>query len=189
MEKPRKILIVDDDQSTLELYGEIFKVAGFDVIRAKDGLEGLDIATKNLPDVIFSGIVMPRMDGFTMVENLRKNVTTSKIPVVIFSHLGREADRQRANVLGVNDFIVRDTTPPREVVARIKSIFEGGEYRLNFNAYDLDAPKLARMMNLNSNFQCLECGEKMILRLRVNDPTSKEYAAHFVCPQCGWEAH
>jgi CheY-like chemotaxis protein len=185
----RRILIVDDDQSTREMYGEIFSDSGFEVMKAKDGVEGLDIATRENPDVIFTGIVMPRMDGFTMIESLKKNVQTAAIPVVISSHMGREADRQRANVLGAKDFIIRDVTPPNEAVKRVKSLFSmESEYRIDFNPYNLDAQKIARELGLNNNFQCLECSERVVLRLRILDPKEKTFRAKFICPNCGWEA-
>lgn len=183
-----KILLVDDDQDTREMYAEIFKDADFNVIEANDGVEGLDLATKENPDVIFTGIVMPRMDGFSMIEELKKNLATGGIPVVISSHLGREADRQKANTLGVKDFIVRDITPPKKVVERIKMLFSGGEYRVDFNAYSLDAQKLARSLGLNDNFQCLDCGEKTVLRLKVVNPKENKMEASLICPHCGWEA-
>lgn len=186
--KKIKILIVDDDHATREMYAEIFRNSDFKVMEANDGLSGLDIAGREMPDVIFTGIVMPRMDGFSMMEELRKNVSTADIPVVISSHLGRETDRQRANTLGARDFIVRDTTPPREVMERIRAIFLGGEYKLDFNAYNLDAQKLARDLGLNQDFQCLECGQKMVLRLKMTDAKTRKYEAVFVCPHCGAES-
>lgn len=186
--KKLKILMVDDDSLTREMYVEVFRNADFDVLEAMDGVEGLDKATKEVPDVIFTGIVMPRMDGFSMIEELKKNVSTANIPVIIFSHLGRETDRQKANVLGVKDFIVRDVISPKQTIKRIKALFVGGEYRIDFNAYSLDAQKLARELGVNNDFQCLECGDKMILRVKLLDPKERKFEAGFVCPKCGWEA-
>ncbi len=186
--KRLKVLIIDDDEPTRGMYAEVFKEADFEVREAKDGVEGMDIATKELPDVIFTGIIMPRMDGFALMEALKKNVATCKIPVVISSHMGREEDQQKANVLGARDFIIRDATPPNQVVKRISALFiGGGEYRFDFNSYGLDAPKLARELGLNSNYQCLECGEKMVLRLKLTDPKERKFEASFICPHCGWE--
>lgn len=184
-----KILIVDDDESARGMYVEIFANSEFDVVEAKDGVEGLDVATREIPDVIFTGIMMPRMDGFAMMEALKKNLQTNNIPVVISSHMGREEDRQRANVLGARDFIMRGTTTPNQVVKRIKDLFlEGGEYRIEFNAYSLDAQKLARAAGLNNDFQCLDCGEKVIIELKLKNPKERLFEARFVCPKCGWEA-
>lgn len=184
-DKRNKILIVDDDAQTREMYSEIFKKAGYDVSDAEDGVIGLDKATKELPDVIFTGIIMPRMDGFTMMEALKKNVSTSNIPVVMSSHLGREHDQKKAKEMGVKDFIVRDMMSPNEVLRRINSVFSL-EGNIQFDPYSLDAPKIAKGLNLNGNFQCMECDEKMVLRIKLANDQQGAFEAHFICPNCGW---
>jgi DNA-binding response OmpR family regulator len=181
-----RILIVDDDEPTRSMYAEVFKQSGFEVMEAKDGLEGLDIATKENPDVIFSGIIMPRMDGFTMMEALKKNVSTSNIPVVISSHLGREEDRAKATELGAKDFIVRDFMPPNQVMERINTLFKR-KYRLQFDPYALDAQEMARDMGLTKSFQCMECDERMMIVVGIEDAEKKKFNARFVCPKCGWK--
>lgn len=190
MEKKIKILIVDDDVDLRQMYAEIFHSSNFEVIEAEDGVEGLDKATKELPDVIFTGIVMPRMDGFSMMETLKKTVMTSGIPVVISSHMGREEDQQRANSLGAKDFIVRGTTPPIEVVERISSLFvePGSEYLISFDPYALDAQKMGKGLGFQASFKCLDCDEKLALRMKLLDPKTRIFEAKFVCPKCGWVA-
>ncbi|KKP95103.1 MAG: Transcriptional regulator [Candidatus Moranbacteria bacterium GW2011_GWE1_36_7] len=185
--KKRKILIVDDDIELQEMYAEILQNANFEVILANDGIEGLDKATKEMPDVIFTGIVMPRMDGFSMIESLKKIVMTSAIPVVISSHMGREEDKARANELGVKDFIIRGITRPVEVIERINALFTeiGSEYKLEFNPTALDAQRLAKEFNFQSNFKCLECGESLVLDLRLINTQNRAMEAKFVCSHCG----
>lgn len=189
MAEKQKILIVDDDNNTREVYVDVFKGAGFDIIEAKDGIEGLDIATKEIPDVIFTGIIMPRMDGFDMMESLKKNVATANIPIFICSHMGREEDQQRANVLGAKGFYVRDFTTPREVVKKIKTFLSGGKiYKMDFSESNLDAKQLARDLSIDDNFQCFECSEKMVLELGLIKGKERIFEARFVCPKCGWVA-
>jgi CheY-like chemotaxis protein/predicted RNA-binding Zn-ribbon protein involved in translation (DUF1610 family) len=167
------------------MYTDVFRQSGFEILEANDGVEGVDMATKNMPDVIFTGIVMPRMDGFTLIETLKKNVLTAKIPVLMSSHLGREEDRKRAQDLGVREFVIRDFTSPMEVVNLVSSIFaEGSEYTLDFDKYNLDAQRLARDLNFNGHFQCTECGESMVLKFQIGEKGM--HTAQFVCPKCGW---
>ena len=188
METKRKILIVDDDDPTRKMYVNVFKNAGFEVVEAIDGIEGLEKATKENPDVIFTGIIMPRMDGFTMMESLKKTIPTADIPVIISSHMGREEDRQKANGLGARHFIIRDFTSPKEVVEKVKALFiEGKEYRLEINNISMDSQKLAHDLGLNNHFQCMECDEKLILKL-VAKNKNEGMEAHFICPSCGWQA-
>ncbi|MFA5777016.1 MAG: response regulator [Parcubacteria group bacterium] len=188
MGKKIKILIVEDDANLRNVYSGTFKNAGFEVIEADDGIDGLDKASTQKPDVIFTGIMMPRMDGFSMVESLKKNALTSDIPILISSHMGREEDRQKANLLGVRYFIIKGFTAPKEVVEKVNSIFsEGKEYRLEVNNFSMDALKLAQDLGLNNNFQCLECNEKMILKMISVNSKDKGFEAHLICPSCGWQ--
>jgi len=183
-EKKLKILIVDDDESTRTIYAEVFKKHDFEVEEAADGVEGLDRATKNIPDIIFTGIIMPRMDGFALIEALKKNVATSQVPVVISSHMGREEDKNRAKEAGAKDFITRDFVTPNQAVERILAIFTAEEYKLKFSSNELDAPKLAKDMNFKENFQCPNCGGQLVLAVKIENVQTKEFSAKFICPQC-----
>lgn len=187
MDKKIKILLVEDDVNLRETYSEILKLHNFDVVEANDGIEGLDLATKEIPDVIFTGIIMPRMDGFSMMEELKKNVATANIPVIMSSHMGREEDRQKAEALGAKDFILRNMTTPNEIVRRIQAIFESsGIYRVMIDPYSLDAQRLAKEIKLNPGSKCPSCGERIALELKPADQKEKTYQARFICPSCGW---
>lgn len=179
-----KILIVDDDESTRTMYAEVFKEHDFEVEEAVDGVNGLDMATKNIPDVIFTGIIMPRMDGFALIEALKKNVATSQVPVVVSSHMGREEDKRKAFSLGAKDFITRDFVTPNQAAERITAIFTAEEYRLKVFPNELDALKLAKDMNFREDFQCANCGGQLVLIVKMKDAKTKEYSAKFICPQC-----
>lgn len=182
-----KVLLVDDDLNVMEMYSTVFKTAGFQVLEAEDGLEGLDKATKELPDIIFTGIVMPRMDGFSMIKELKKNVATSNIPIMISSHMGREEDQRQATLLGVKEFFVLGMVTPNQVVEKIKSMnFLGGVYRLSFDSIALDAQKMAKDLGINDKFQCMECNEKMILEIRAEKNGEIKLEARLICPNCGW---
>ncbi len=187
--KKIKLLIIDDDVELREMYAEIFQEKDFEVSQAEDGVDGLNLATKELPDIIFTGIVMPRMDGFSLIEELKKNMATSSIPIVISSHMGREEDRERANNLGVKDFIVRGVTPPNEVVQRIKATFVKNEtYKLEFDHSTEDAQRLAKDLNIGSDFKCSKCGEKILLVLQSLPSEKQSLRAKLVCSKCGEEA-
>lgn len=183
--KGTKILIVDDDDSIRGVYVDIFKKDGFEVEEAKDGLEGLDAATKNIPDIVFTGIVMPRMDGFGLIEALKKNVATANIPIVISSHLGRSIDSDRAKELGVKDFIVRHMVTPKEAVERVRKVLGAGDYRLKINASELDAAQLAKHLHFKEDYKCGYCGADLILNLSVSDIANHEFRGKINCPNCG----
>lgn len=182
MEQVFKILLVDDDEDTRSLYAEVFRSSGFEVQEAKDGLEGLDRATANHPDVIFTGIIMPRMDGFALTKALRENVVTASIPIAFSSHLGRQEDQLRAKELGVNEFIVRDMVTPNDAVLRIRSLISRNEYIVALDAHALDAQRLASDLRLNPNFTCSENGgQRFALRLKTKNASTRDFEAELIC--------
>lgn len=184
---PQTILIIDDNEDVRIRYKDVFKNNGFVTLEAKDGEEGLKMALEKTPNLIFTGISMPKMDGFELVKRLRADVKTAKIPVMICSHYGRKEDKIKAQELGVKDFIMMDFTPPIEVVKRARLLIEGGgikKYLLDVNETALDAARLARDFDLPPYFQCKKhAGEKMSLVLSASSENSKEFKAKFVCPQ------
>jgi len=176
----KTIMIVDDDIDTMEMYADVFENADYNVIRAADGLEALSLLGDHTPHVIFTGIVMPRMDGFTMMESLKQNKRTKDIPVVINSHLGRDADKKRADELGARDFIVRGFTQPREVVERVGALLLRSDYIFRFNKADKEARKLAKDLGASDFFHCPQ-GQEMVLKLNIADEKELTFSARFSC--------
>lgn len=181
MEQERKytVLVVDDDESARGLYTEVLESAGFVVQQAQDGVEALEMISKQVPDVLFTGIIMPRMDGFTLVETLRKNVATASVPVVFSSHLGRIEDQKRSEELGSKGFFVLGMTSANDVVASIKAIVTGGEYLVRIDPHVFDAPRLAHDLGIDPMFNC-EHGQ-YVVRLRLKDKEGKTFDADITC--------
>ncbi len=179
--KEKSILIVDDDAETRTMYAEIFRKYGFRVQTAIDGLEGIAIATKHHPDIIFTGIVMPRMDGFCMMDALREDDVTKEIPVVMNSHLGRSDDRQKAKARGAKDFIIRELVAPSEVVDRISALLsKGDDYVIEPDVYARDAERLARALQTESGLLQCPQGQKMLMRVELTNPKKREGRVTFI---------
>lgn len=177
----QNIVVIDDDGETRALYADILRGEGFEVREAVDGLDGLEKITQMVPDAVLTGIIMPRMDGFSLVESLKRNVMTANLPVIFLSHMGREDDRVRAQTLGVNDFFVTTMMPPREIIGRVNALFSHSQYLIVPNAYELDAQRLAQDLNLNRDFLCSEGGEKLAFRLTLKDASTRRFEAELVC--------
>ncbi|NTW30448.1 MAG: response regulator [Candidatus Moranbacteria bacterium] len=177
----RSIVVIDDDEETRTLFVEILRSEGFDVREATDGLDGLEKISQMVPDVVLSGIIMPRMDGFALVEGLKRNVVTANVPIIFLSHMGREEDRVRAQSLGVQDFFVTTMMPPREIIVRVNALFTHSQYMIVPNPYELDAQRLAQDLNLNRDFLCSEGGEKLAFRLTLKDAKNRRFEAELVC--------
>lgn len=122
----KKILVVDDDFQQRDLYFELFGSAGFEVASAKDGLDAWEKIQKDKPDLVFTGIIMPRMTGFELIDKIRNYKPTEAVPVIIFSHLGRPEDRKKAQTLALADFMVKGYDAPVEIVKKAKELlFQG----------------------------------------------------------------
>ncbi|MFH0930011.1 MAG: response regulator [Candidatus Moraniibacteriota bacterium] len=182
-EKKFKIIIVDDDDIVRETYHQVFSEHGFEATEAKDGVEGIDLISKGSFDVIMTGIIMPRMDGFQLISALRENIDTKDVPIAIISHLGREEDRKRAKELDIDAFIVQGSMTPREVVNRVKNLISASSsFQIGFDYFGWSAPALAKKMGL-PGFECPNCHSKIILELTPKIE-GKGLDASFRCPKC-----
>lgn len=121
-DKKIKILIVEDDVFLSDLYKTKFTLDGFEVITAYDGEKGLELAEKNLPQVILLDLVLPKMSGFAVLENLKKEKATKDIPVVLLTNLGQKSDVENGLQLGAVDYLIKAHFMPSEVVAKIKKL-------------------------------------------------------------------
>ncbi len=141
--KTYSILIVDDDIFLRDLYAESFKKEGFEVRTAADGEEGIESVLQHKPDVIFTGIQMPRFDGFAFMRKLQENADTRTIPVFISSHHGKPIDEDEARKLGAKGFFIRYRVTPQEVLLKIRSYLEGKViYLVSLDPNKFDAPQL-----------------------------------------------
>lgn len=119
--KKSKVLIIEDDSFISDMYRIKLESEGFDVIVAPDGLQGLDAAGKEHPDLILLDVVMPKMDGFTVLQNLKGNPEIQKIPVVMLTNLGQKDSVEKGLKLGAQDYIIKAHFTPLEVVDKVKS--------------------------------------------------------------------
>lgn len=117
-----KILVVDDDFTQRDLYADLFTSAGFEVVIANDGQDALEKTANFHPDLLFTGISMPGLTGFELIEKLRANKTLESLQVIIFSHLNRDADREHAMKLPNTKFMVKGYDSPGEILKYVREI-------------------------------------------------------------------
>jgi len=116
-----KILLVEDDKALIEMYAIKFKEEGFNLLMAEDGLAGLELAKKESPDVVLLDVMLPKMDGFAILTELKKDPKTQKIAVLMLSNLGQQSDIEKGKKLGASDYVVKASMTPKEVVEKVKS--------------------------------------------------------------------
>ena len=117
-----KILIVEDEPFLLDMYKMKFKQGGFEVIVATDGEEAIRIGRRENPDIILLDIMMPKIDGFEVLENLKKNSLTKSIPVLIFSNFSQKEQKEKGIALGAADYFVKTNYTPAQVLEKVKNI-------------------------------------------------------------------
>lgn len=117
---PKKILLVEDDDSLAAVYLTRLQAEGFDVRRVPNGEDALAAAIEYKPDLVLLDVMMPKVSGFDVLDILRNTPETNNIKVIMLTALSQDSDRQRAESLGVDDYLVKSQVVIADVVTRIK---------------------------------------------------------------------
>jgi DNA-binding response OmpR family regulator len=116
------VLIVEDDNFLADLYRTKFTLEGFTVFSAYDGEKGLELAIKNVPQIILLDLMLPKMSGFAVLEALKADSKLKNIPVILLTNLSQKADVDKGLALGANDYLIKAHFMPVEVVAKVKKL-------------------------------------------------------------------
>lgn len=120
----KKILIVEDEQNLLDILSDEFTRAHFRVYKAKDGVEGLEVALREHPDLILLDLIMPRMDGMTVLGKLRKDKWGRNVPVIVLSNITDDKKVSKAFEKEAHDFLIKTNWDLDEVVKKVKDKLE-----------------------------------------------------------------
>jgi DNA-binding response OmpR family regulator len=115
---PKKILLVDDEPEILEICRDYLKASGYDVVTAKDGVQGLSSFRRERPDLIVLDLMLPEMDGLDVCRAIRRE---SNVPIIMLTARVEETDKLIGLELGADDYITKPFSP-RELVARVKVV-------------------------------------------------------------------
>lgn len=121
-EAKTKVLLVEDDKMIIDMYTLKFTQEGYKVFQAENGKEGVDMAKKSKPDVILLDIILPKMDGFSVLKQLKSDSETKTIPVVLLTNLGQDGDVKKGLQLGAIDYLIKANYTPAQVVEKVKSL-------------------------------------------------------------------
>jgi two-component system OmpR family response regulator len=120
-----KILLVDDDKFLLDMYSIKFNEKGYAIETALGPEAALKkLADKYEPDAILLDVIMPGMDGFTLLDKIKKENLAPQAAVVILTNQGQDSDLQRARTLGADGYIVKASSIPSEVVEKAGTIIK-----------------------------------------------------------------
>lgn len=121
-ETSEKILLVEDDPFLAGMYVTKLELEGYGVTLATDGKAGLEAAQREKPDCILLDILLPKMDGFEVLEALKADQATANIPVVLMTNLGSKQDVVRGLSMGATDYLIKAHFMPSEVMMKIRNI-------------------------------------------------------------------
>jgi CheY-like chemotaxis protein len=110
------VLFAEDDPSVAQMYKLSLELAGYQVYVASDGLMALEMARRYMPDIMFLDIRMPKMDGLTLLETLRSDQLTKRIPAVILSNWNEKELVERSIRLGGLDHLIKSQTTPAHLI-------------------------------------------------------------------------
>ncbi|MFA7286402.1 MAG: response regulator [Patescibacteria group bacterium] len=118
----KKVLIVEDNETLLQALERKLVGYGYIVTKARDGEEGLRAITETSPDVVLLDILMPKLDGFAVLEKLHSDGIIPKLPIIIISNSGQPVEIDRAVKLGARDYLVKAEFDPEEVVEKVRVV-------------------------------------------------------------------
>ena len=124
MDKQKKILVVEDETALQQALTEFLAEENFAVVAAADGEQGLALAKSENPDLILLDIILPKLDGYAVLEELKKNAVTKNIPIVLLTNLECEDDIQKAFDKGATTYLVKSEYKLEDIVRKVKELLK-----------------------------------------------------------------
>lgn len=120
MEAKKKILLVEDDTTLSEVYRSRLELEGFETIQATNGEDALSEIQKSKPDLVLLDAMMPKVSGFDVLDIIRNTPAIANTHVIMLTALSQPKDKERAERLGVDEYLVKSQVVIEDVVDRVK---------------------------------------------------------------------
>jgi two-component system cell cycle response regulator DivK len=118
---PQKILVVEDTEDNRQILRDLLGMAGYDMVEAHDGAEGVAMAAEHKPDLILMDIQMPVMDGYEATRQIKANPELKAIPIVAVTSYALSGDEQKTRDAGCDAYIAKPYSP-RQMLAKVREI-------------------------------------------------------------------
>lgn len=129
----KSVLIIEDEQALRDALSIKLKNEGYEVLGAKNGIEGLELAKSSKPDCVLLDIMMPGMNGLDVLKEIKANVGLVNIPVIVLTNLPEESARKKVEELGGSEYLVKSNVPIEELVEKIKNYLSKEEIPVNMS--------------------------------------------------------
>ncbi|MCH7492767.1 response regulator [Patescibacteria group bacterium] len=117
-----KIILVEDDKMLADMYITKFSKEGLEVMRADDGEKGLAMIKEKKPDLVLLDIIMPKLDGFAVLREIKNDKELADTHVLLLTNLGQSEDVDKGKKLGADDYFIKANHTPAEIVEKVKYI-------------------------------------------------------------------
>jgi len=118
----KSILLIEDDPFLIDIYSQKFKKSGFDIRVADNASKAFQFLEEKVPDVILLDVVLPQMDGWTILKKIRANEAWNACCVIVFSNLGQKEEVEKGLELGANRYLIKSQYTPLEVVKEVSQM-------------------------------------------------------------------
>ncbi len=119
-----KVLIVEDDEFLINIYSTKFEGEGYEVFVAENGETGLGKAFKENPDIILLDILMPKLNGFDFLKEIKTKKEFSQIPIILLTNLNQNRDIEKGLSMGADDYLVKAHFMPSEIVEKVENLLK-----------------------------------------------------------------
>lgn len=120
----KKILIIEDDKFLRELIARKLLDEGFEIVEAVDGEEGIKMIKESGPDLVLLDLILPSIDGFEVLAQVKEDTSITPVPIIILSNLGQKEEVEKGLELGAVDYLIKAHFTPGEIVEKIKNILK-----------------------------------------------------------------
>lgn len=117
-----KILVIEDDSFLVDAYSTKLQKAGYKVVLATNGEEGLTQAATTKPDIILLDLLLPKKNGFDVLADLKTDKKLKKIPVIVTSNLGQEKDIEQVRQLGADDYLIKANVSMKAIIEKVEKV-------------------------------------------------------------------
>jgi DNA-binding response OmpR family regulator len=193
-----KVIIVEDEAAFRNIFKDLLESDGYNVLTAEDGESGWLLTRTEIPDVVLLDLALPRLHGFEVLKNIRTDVATKDVPVIILTVVGEQENVKKGLKLGATDYLVKGFYSPREILVKINEILNKDQqtssgpsrniktYKLSVKERKLDAARLEQEIGLSVLFSCSVCSESVVQELIPDNKRTDGhwFSTHFICPNC-----
>ena len=119
-----KIVFIEDERTLQKMLGEALVAAGFSVASANDGEAGLALVLQEMPDLVLLDLILPKLDGFSVLQALKGDEKTKDIPVMVLTNLETAEDVEKVITLGATTYLVKANYDLPDIVAKVREVLK-----------------------------------------------------------------